>query len=151
MASLSWKANLSGTECRIFRGKVIAGLLKTSSWKNEGYGELDGYMLRFRTTGFWQKNTEIFDIDGTRQLGEIEYNRFNGSAKVVYEGQTYKWRHESWTRRKWSIGSDDSSAQFQASGWWRNAGEVENDDVPPPVVLAAFFVQNYFRKISSAS
>ncbi|MCF0071779.1 hypothetical protein LZD49_14975 [Dyadobacter sp. CY261] len=151
MAALSWKSNFNETECRIFRGKVIAGILKTSLWKNDARGELDGHMLTFRTTGFFQRHTEIRDIDGARILGSIEYNLFASSAWITYEETRYKWQFESWMRRKWRVSTEQEEASFEPTGFWKRQGQVFNEDIPAPVILASFFVQAYFRKVSAAS
>ena len=73
MAALSWKANFNGTEYRIFRGKVIAGLLKTSNWKNSGHGELDGYMfhnehgcLGLFSPALWPARAALLPLYGTK-------------------------------------------------------------------------------------
>lgn len=151
MTALSWKSNFTETECRIFRGKVIAGILKISSWKYDGHGELDGYMLTFRTKGFFTRHTEIRDIEGTKVLGGIDYNFLGNTAWITYDGMTFKWKFESWTRRKWVVGNNESEAVFEPNGFWKKEGHVANEDIPPPVILASFFVQAYFRKISAAS
>lgn len=151
MTALSWKSNFNETECRIFRGKVIAGILKTSLWKYDGRGELDGYMLRFKTKGFLQRHTEIRDIEGTRVLGSIEYNLLGSSAWIVYDNIRYKWKFESWTRRKWLVKTEEDEALFEPSGFWKREGQVTNEAIPAPVILASFFVQAYFRKISASS
>ncbi len=151
MAALSWKSNFTETECRIFRGKVIAGILKTSLWKYDGRGELDGHMLTFRSKGFFSSHTEIRDIEGKRLLGDIEYNLFRSKASITFEGMHYDWRLESWLRGKWVVGNGESLARFESAGFWKREGNVINEDVPPPVILASFFVQAFFHKISSAS
>lgn len=151
MTALSWKSNFTETECRIFRGKVIAGILKTTLWKYDGRGELDGYMLRFRTKGFFQRKTQILDIEGEKVLGDIDYNLLGSSAWITYDEIRYKWRFESWVRRKWVVGNSEFEARFEPIGFWRREGRVINEDIPPPVILASFFVQAYFRKISAAS
>lgn len=149
--ALSWKSSFSGTECRIFRGKVIAGLLKTSAWKNEGYGELDGHMLKFKTKGFFQKQTEILDIEGVQVLGNIEYNLFKNSAWITYEGSRFKWQYDSWLRSKWSVSAEPAVASFSLKGFWKNEGEVSIEDIPPAVILASFFVKVYFNKVAAAA
>lgn len=151
MAALSWKSNFTETECRIFRGKVIAGILKTTLWKYNGHGELDGYMLTFKSKGFFQSHTEIRDIEGRNVLGDIEYNVFRSKAWITYEGVRYEWRFESWLRGKWVVSDGKSEAIFASAGFWKREGNVINDDIPPPVILASFFVQSFFHKISSAS
>jgi len=149
--SLTCKFNFTGTERRIFRGKVIAGLLKTSSWKNDGYGELDGNMLRFKTRGFWQRKTEIRDIEGRETLGEIEYHLLKGAATIKYSGRSYHWHFASWTRQKWEVKNDEESAKYQATSLWKNEGELVNEGVSAAVILASLFVSNHFRKITAAS
>ncbi|SDH32524.1 hypothetical protein SAMN04487996_13334 [Dyadobacter soli] len=151
MTALSWKSNFNETECRIFRGKVIAGILKTSSWKYDGRGELDGYMLTFKTKGFFIRHTEIRDINGNSVLGGIDYNLLGSTAAITYDGIEYKWKFDSWARRKWVVGNSDFEASFEPTGFWKREGRVTNEDIPPPVILASFFVQAYFRKISAAS
>nr|WP_295929228.1 hypothetical protein [uncultured Dyadobacter sp.] len=151
MTALSWKSNFNETECRIFRGKVIAGILKTSVWKYDGHGELDGYMLRFKTKGFFKRHTEIRDIEGSSILGGIDYNLLGTSARITYNEMHYHWKFESWTRRKWLVGNGEEEAVFEPTGFWKREGRFTNDEIPPPIILAAFFVQAYFRKISAAS
>jgi hypothetical protein len=151
MTALSWKSNFTETECRIFRGKVIAGILKTTLWKYDGRGELDGHMLTFRSKGFFNSQTEILDIEGTNVLGGIEYNLFRSKAWITFGEERYDWRFESWWRGKWVVGNGESEARFEATGFWKREGRVINEDIPPPVILASFFVQSFFHKISAAS
>jgi len=148
MTALSWKSNFTETECRIFRGKVIAGILKTTLWKYDGRGELDGHMLTFRSKGFFQSHTEILDIEGQRVLGGIDYNLFGSKASITFEGMRYEWRLESWLRGKWVVANGESEARFESAGFWKREGNVSNDNIPPPVILASFFVQSFFHKIS---
>ncbi|SKC19324.1 hypothetical protein [Dyadobacter psychrophilus] len=149
--SLSWKSNISGTECRIFRGKVIVGLLKTSLWKDAGYGELNGYLLRFTTDGILKRVTKILDIDGQKELGQIRYNLWKGSAVISYENEQYEWKFESWTRRKWSVRHSEDVAEFSLTSFWKNEGVVEEESISGAVVLSALFANAYLRKISAAS
>jgi len=151
MAALSWKSNFTETECRIFRGKVIAGILKTTLWKYDGRGELDGHMLTFKSKGLFSSHTEIRDIEGQRVLGDIDCNVFRSKASITFDGISYDWRFESWLRGKWVVSNGESKARFEPVGFWKREGNVINEDIPPPVILASFFVQALFHKISSAS
>lgn len=150
MTALSWKSNFSETEYRIFRGKVIAGILKTSSWKYDGRGELDGYLLSFKTKGFFNPRIEIRDIEGDRLLGNIDCNILTGKAWITFEGIRYYWRYESWLGNKWVVGNDEIEVRFESSGFWKREGIVIND-IPPPIILASLFVKAYFNKISAAT
>jgi len=108
--SLTWKSNFTGTEYRIFRGKVIAGLLKRHLWKEQGYGEFDGNMLRLKSKGFWKITTQILDIEGRQVLGEIKYHPLKGTATISYRDIDYKWQHKSWLRGTWYVTEQENSA-----------------------------------------
>jgi hypothetical protein len=148
--TLSWKSNLSGTEYRIFRGKVIAGLLKTSNWKNEAYGELNGYLLRFKTKGLLQKRAEILSIEGDRILGNIEFHLLKSTATIHYDGISYEWKFRPWSRRKWFVANNGTHSEFRLTGFWQKSGEVESDDVPAAILLASLYTFIYFQKTSAA-
>jgi hypothetical protein len=149
--SLICKSNFTGTECRIFRGKLIAGILKTSSWNEEGYGELDGNMLRFRSQGFWKKTIDITDIEGQKVLGQMQFRYLKGTATITYSGQNFKWQFDSWTMRNWTVKNEEGSAGFKSTSWWKPDGELANEGVPAAVLLASLYVANHFRKIAAAS
>ncbi len=151
MTALSWKSNFNETEYRIFRDKVIAGILKTSSWKYDARGELDGYLLSFKTKGFFNPHTEIRDIEGDTLLGGIDCNILKGKAWIIFEEIRYQWKFESWLGGKWVVGNNEIEAHFESSGFWKRKGIVINEDIPPPVILASLFVKAYFNKISDAT
>ncbi|MCF2491667.1 hypothetical protein [Dyadobacter sp. CY347] len=149
--SLSWKSNLSGTECRIFRGKLIVGILKTNFWKSTGYGELNGHLLRFKNEGLLNTITKILDIDGAKVLGEIKYNIWNGSATITYEDELYEWKYESWTRKKWFVKTGEEATEFTLTSFWKDEGTLDNESVSPAVILAALYVSSHLRTIMSAA
>ncbi|WP_221389552.1 hypothetical protein [Dyadobacter sp. NIV53] len=149
--ALTWKTSFSGKECRIFRDKLIVGILKTSIWKGDAYGELNGYMLLFKPLGFWKRSTQILDIEGKKVLGKIEYNWWKSSAVITYEEVTYEWKYLSWNRKRWDVKGPEESAVFLLSSLWRNEGNIEYDDTPGAVILAALYVQGYFAKITASA
>ncbi|NIJ50878.1 hypothetical protein [Dyadobacter arcticus] len=149
--SLSWKSNFISTEFRIFRGKVIAGILRTSSWKNEGYGELDGNLLRFKTKGFLQKITEIRDIEGEKVLGQIQFHFMSSSATITYDHIDYNWKFASWSMRKWNVSNGNAHAAFKKTGFWQKEGEIEDQEIPPAVILASLYAHIHFRKVAAAA
>ncbi|QRR02857.1 hypothetical protein [Dyadobacter sandarakinus] len=147
--SLTWKTSFSGRECRIFRGKLMVGLLKLSLWKTGGYGELQGYLLRFKTNGIWRRNTVILDIDGKKELGEIKFNLWKGSATITYDHMEYAFKYHSWTRRQWTVTAPDESATFEHKGLFQKEGVVENDDLSFAVILSALYADAYFRRLTA--
>ncbi|TLU97853.1 hypothetical protein [Dyadobacter luticola] len=149
--ALVWKSNFTHSEIRIFRGKVVAGLLKMNIWKSSGYGELDGHLLRFKVRGFWQRRVEMTDIDGQRILGEIKLRFFNGLATIGYENQEYQWKYKSWPRRNWAVRNENDIAEFKVKGFWQTEGEIENNEIPAAVILASLFIHFHFRKVAAAT
>jgi len=148
---LIWKSSWVGNEYRIFRGKVIVGLLKTSAWKTDGYGELNGYMLTFKPKGFWQSETKILDIEGKNELGKIEYNWWKGTAIITYEQISYEWKFSSWKRMQWEVKGPEETAHFENDSMWKNEGSIEYDRTPPPIILAAMYAQVHFIRITAAA
>jgi hypothetical protein len=149
--TLQWKSSMSGKETRIFSGKALSGLLKNSLWKNDGYGELNGHMLRFKTTGFWNPVTKILDIEGERELGTIRYNYIRSRATILYESKSYDCAFDSWTRRKWRVKTAEESVEFTRTSIWKNEGTIETQNISPAIVLAGLFIYGYFWKIAAAS
>jgi hypothetical protein len=149
--SLRWETNFSGSECRIFRGKLISGLLKMNIWKDEGRGELDGHLLKFQTKGFWKPKTHLRDIEGLQELGKIEYNYYKGTASITYQSEEFLFRYDSWQRRGWSITRQDESAHFKSISFWKNKGEIENEDIPAAVILSALYIHFRYSRLSAAA
>jgi hypothetical protein len=149
--TLQWKSSMSGKETRIFSGKVLSGLLKNSLWKNDGYGELNGHMLRFKTRGFWNPVTEILDIEGEKELGTIRYNAIRSRATILYENKSYDCAFDSWTRKKWRVKNAEESVEFTRTSIWKNEGTIETQNISPAIVLAGLFIYGYFWKIAAAS
>ena len=149
--ALAWKSSWTGKECRIFREKLIVGLLKTNLWRGDAYGELYGHILVFKPLGFLKNSTEIFDINKTNKLGKIEYNWWKSSAMITYQDEVFEWKYDSWTRKSWTVNGGDDQAHFKKISHWRNEGIIENEDIPAPIILSALYVQGYFLRATAAA
>ncbi|MCF0059595.1 hypothetical protein [Dyadobacter sp. CY356] len=149
--TLQWTSTMSGNETRIFRGKLIAGLIKRSTWKDDAQGELNGYMIRFKTTGFWNPTTKILDIEGTRELGHIKYNSWKTTAVITYENQSYDWSFDSWMRKTWNVKNGENHARYSKTSFWKNKGEIEAENISPAIILTGLFVYSYFQKMAAAA
>ena len=146
---LAWKSSWVGKECRIFRGKIIVGLLKTSAWKGDAYGELNGHMLIFKPRGFWKNETKILDIEGKTELGKIEYNWWKSTALITYQHISYEWKFNSWKRTGWNVTSPDETARFEKTSTWKNEGNIEYESMPASIILAAMYVQVHFIRVTT--
>ena len=148
---LSWKSSLGGTEIRIFNGKQIVGIIKSELIKTAAYGELYGSMLRFKSKGFWKKHTQILDIEGQKQLGEIQYNLLKGTAEISFEDHSYEWSYDNWFRKSWQIKNSIESSSFVKTSVWKNEGDIENDDLPRPVLLIGLYINTVFQNLSAGA
>jgi hypothetical protein len=148
--TLQWKSSMNGQEIRIFRGKLIAGLLKRSFWKDNAYGELNGHMVRFKTKGFWKPTTQILDIEGKQELGQIVFNTWKSTAAIRYQDQTYHWEFDSWTRKKWTLRTGEDFVQYVKTSSWKNEGDIEIEEISPALILTGLFVYGYFWKIAAS-
>lgn len=151
LMTLTWKSTFASNELRIFRGKLIAGILKTNTWKADAYGELNGHMLTFKALGFWNRGTKILDIEGKTELGEISYDFWKQTAEITYSGQSYQFRYKSWTHRKWEVTGPEVSAVFESKGFWSPEGIVTYEDMPGAIILCALYAHSYFTRINASA
>lgn len=149
--TLTWKSSFASNELRIFRGKLIAGILKTNTWKEDAYGELNGYMLIFKPLGFWKRGTKILDIEGKTELGGISYNFWKQTAEIIYSGQSYIFTYKSWKHQKWEVKGSEEAALFESKGFWKPEGNVSYDDIPGAVILSALYAHSYFTRINAGA
>jgi hypothetical protein len=142
--TMNWKSVALGNVCRIFKGKQIVGLLKLQNWRTEGYGELNGHLVRFVTTGGVCPVTRILDIEGKREWGTIHYNYRNLSARIRLEGQDFNWKFEKWDLTKWSINSELGVVVFLQEGWWDKQGAITCDeDERKILILCGLYVKSF--------
>lgn len=135
--TIHWKTAHSGTTFHLFRGKLVAGLLKLNFRRTSGYGELQGHLVRFETSGLWNPKTRILTIDGNRELGFITYTRWKYNAQIVLEGQTFLWKKQDWMWRSWIIQEGTDLILFQQEGLWKKQGTITGSGSESPVLLLA--------------
>ncbi|HEV7349140.1 hypothetical protein [Telluribacter sp.] len=142
-----WKTVGWQSEYRIFREKVIVGILKRGSWGTDTYGEYNGYLVRFDTKGFGKRSARILDIEGQKVLGSVKFRRFPTSATITYEGEEYQWNYQQWSRYKWSVRHTDEEATYVAARPWQGGGgTIQYDYLHPAIVLVGLYVHSYFRQ-----
>lgn len=142
--TINWKSGGLGNAFRIFKGKQIVGLLKLDNWRTEGYGELNGYLVRFKTSGFVRPLTRILDIEGTRELGSIRYSYRTMSARIVLEEKEFQWKFEKWNGNNWFIEAEYGSIHFSQKGWWNGQGSITYDeDESKMLILSGLYIRSF--------
>lgn len=144
--SLRWKASWGGNEYRIFRGKLIAGIVKTDSWRGDAHGELNGHMVLFRKKSIWTSDTILYDIEGKQELGAIDFEALRSRATVTLYGQDYAWKYNTFWGNEWELGGNGQMISYTAEGWLKQEGEIEEDYASPLLILAGLYVEARFRK-----
>lgn len=148
--TINWKSAVLGNAFRLFKGKQIVGLLKLENWRSEGYGELNGYLLRFKTSGFIHPVTRILDIEGKREFGSIRYNYRTMSARILLEGKVYHWKFEKWNGKEWFIEAEFGTIHFLQKGWWNGQGSVTCDeDESKMLILCGLYVKSFLVRAIS--
>mgnify|MGYP003406732903 CR=1 FL=1 len=143
--NVNWKSKNGHREFRIFRGKLIVGILKKKGWSRNAYGEYNGAMVQFLSEGFLNPVITILDIEGTKKLGKIHYFRFKGIASIQYEEQMFEWKYKSQQKKEWSIISDDDFVNYTISNTTQVEGEIEIEGIRPEVVLTGLYIHTLNR------
>jgi hypothetical protein len=149
--TLTWKKSFAGNETRIFREKLIAGILKTNTWNGHAHGELNGYMLVFKPLGFWKTGAKILDIEGRTELGSISYKIWKQTAEITYSGESFTFSYKSWTHQKWEVKGAEGSVLFESTGFWGTKGNISFDNVPGAIMLSALYVHSFFSRMNAAA
>ena len=141
MNELRWQRKGRVGEIRLFRGKLIFGLLKQNAWASQGYGECAGHLFRFRTRGVWKPMTEIWSFEEpARLLGTIQMELWQAKAELIYEGQRY-----NFTLRPsgWELNGQEGSWLFtrEKGDTWEGTvsrqGEIEDE-----VLMVGFLIKS---------
>jgi hypothetical protein len=148
--TVTWKTTGWAQQYRIFRDKIIVGILKKEGWKGEVLGEYNGAMLRFRPTGFWKTGTVISDVEGTRELGMIEYDTWKSIGKVTFQDKEYEWKYESWKQNKWSISHEEEFAKYAVTNVWRGEGSIDIEGIAPELVIIGLFIDDHYKMLGAA-
>jgi hypothetical protein len=145
-----WKTIGWSQQYRIFRDKIIVGILKKEGWKQDAVGEYNGAMVRFSSRGFWKTETIIADIEGTKELGKIEYDGWKSIGKVIFQGEEYLWKYDSWKLNEWTISKGDDFAKYKITNIWKGEGAIEIEGVPPELVIIGLYIEDRFKAISAS-
>ena len=148
--SVTWKTTGWSQQYRIFRDKIIVGILNKETWKNVALGEYNGAMIRFTSQGFWKTETMITDIEGAKPLGTIAYNEWKSTATVSFQDESYEWKYESWKRNEWTIYHGSNFAKYKMTNIWKGEGAIEIEGMPPELVIVGLYIEDHFKTIAAS-
>lgn len=132
-------------EVRLYRGKLIIGMLRHKSYKQDAYGEFLGTMLRFRRKGFFDKYVTLLDIEGNRSLGSIHFQEWGKKVVIEYMDKVYEGYLDN-AAKEWVIDNpEEGELAFRCPSSKSNEVEFELNYMEPAVVLATFYVRRQYR------
>lgn len=143
---LNWKKGIFKETYELFSNGLLAGTLKENTWKQIAYGELNGKKLIFKTTGFFNQETQIIDTDSNLIIGKIIFNSWMTKATIEYNNKIAYWKYDNLWNTKWSISDSDGSwIKYQGS---TSKGTIKFESQNDLLILSGLFITNYYWQIS---
>ncbi|TDB69032.1 hypothetical protein [Arundinibacter roseus] len=145
--SVRWQMLGTAQEYRLFNEKQLMGILKNNFWNRKAYSEFKGFLVRFEHSGIGKKKARILDIEGTQELGTIDFSFFPESAIIQYEAQQHTWRLvKTGRQKKWIVQSEEEQADYLANDRVGSTGQISDSYLPPVVVVAGLYIHGFFFK-----
>ncbi len=145
--NVRWQMLGTAQEYRLFNEKQLMGILKNNVWNRKAYSEFKGFLVRFEHSGIGKKKARILDIEGTKELGFIDFSFFPESAIIHYEAQQHTWRlDKTGKQKKWIVQSEEEQADYSANDRIGSTGQISDSFLPPAVVVAGLYVHGFFFK-----
>ncbi|PCH69476.1 MAG: hypothetical protein COC06_07385 [Bacteroidales bacterium] len=116
---------------------------KTFSQTKEG--EINGKQYSFRTKGFFQQHTQIFN-QFDLLIGEIQYNSWMTKANITLGDQLISWKYDNIWNTKWSM--TDSDGLLINSTNSTTSGSISSNSEDELLLLIGLFVTNYYKQMT---
>ncbi len=137
------ETSLTG-EARIYRGKLIVGMLKNTFVNQDAYGEFLGTMLRFRKKKFLSKKVSVLDIEGKKEVGEILFADWGRKVTVQYNNKMYL-GELSGKSGQWCMEDKEEDIVFESPSVSVKKGMFEQNYMNPAIVLATVYIRAYYK------
>lgn len=141
---LHWKKGIFSKLSSIHSAEGKIGYLEEHPWKQTAEGEVNNRKYGFRSRGFLNQTTEIYDPSTNYSVGEIKYNAWMNKATITYLGQEFYWEYNNLWQSRWSItNANGKKINFQGS---LLKGSIEGADLSEFLILSGLFVTNYYSQ-----
>jgi hypothetical protein len=145
--SLQWKKGLFSNIFEILSDGIRIGSLKENSWTQSAFGELYGQKFSFKTKGFFNQVTQIYDMNNSL-VGKITYGVFRTQTKIESSNEIYTWKVNNMWSTKWSL-VNSKGLQISYFGC-STKGKIENELQDDFLVLTGLYISNYYLQASIA-
>ena len=146
MKELRWKKGLLSGNYSIYEGNRQIGELKDNVFSKKANGQINGKSFTFRTSGFFQQRTRIYDDSNNQMLGEISYNNWMTKATLSTYDKVTNWKYNNVWNTKWSLsGQDGTQVHYAGSS---NKGRIESNTDDDLLLLSGLYVTNYYWQMT---
>jgi hypothetical protein len=140
----TWKTKMFSRKFDIYQYENLTGELKKEGLSRKTYGELGEKKIFFETKGFFKNETQILNQSDSSLIGTISYNFWKSRSQVSYNNKEYSWQFDNFWRTKWSLSNKNGYlVRYNVKGFKGTIDSYTDDTV---LVLAGFFIRNYFRQ-----
>lgn len=142
-----WKTSLFASDFGLFRNGIRSGFLNKGNFRRKVSGELNLKKVLFTTKGFFGNETEITNPETGSVAGKIVYSGWKSKASLEYQGKLYNWQFDNFFRTRWSIGNENGILiRYKSETLKGSVYSYTGDEI---LILAGFFIRNFFRQRSA--
>jgi hypothetical protein len=139
---LNWKKGLFKNIYEIYSDSIPVGHLNEKSWTQSSNGELYGEKFHFKTTGFINKETKVFNNENSIPIGKITYNSWMTKGKIEYSDKVYYWKFDNIWSTSWRLyNAEGLQVKYKCSS---TKGRIEYDLQNNFLVLTGLYIYNYY-------
>jgi hypothetical protein len=146
MKNLKWKKGVFSGKYSIYGNSSQIGELKDNMFSKKARGQLNSKSFTFRTTGFFQQRTQIYDDSNNEMVGEISYNNWMTKATLTTYDKVTNWKYNNAWNTKWSLsGQDGTKVRYAGAS---NKGTIESNTDDELLLLSGLYVTNYYWQMT---
>lgn len=142
-----WKKGIFDCTYKLYANNHLTGNLRDKTFSQTNEGEINGKQYSFRTNGFFQQYTQIFNQFGLL-IGEIEYNFWMTKANIKLGDQLISWKYDNIWNTKWSM-SNSEGLKIESSNS-TTSGRISSNSEDELLLLIGLFVTNYYKQMTIA-
>lgn len=145
---ITWTKTFFSETFIIFKENKQIGFLKNDLLSTVAFSSLQQNNYEFRTTGFLNQITQIYDSQSKMLIGNIRYD-WSGAARIeLLNGEIYFFKRKGFSVNKWVITNKAGTVLH----YYKNVGggEIKYKDENELLLLTGLFVGDYYQKSSLA-
>jgi hypothetical protein len=143
----TWKTKMFSRKFEIYLNDNLIGELRKREWSGKYAGEMNGKQFLFATRGFFRRETRIIDQADNSVTGTINFTFWKRKSQIAYQDKEYKWQFDNFWQNEWSLSNENGYLVKYHSHGFKGTITSYTDDTA--LILAGFFIRNYFKQRSA--